>query len=100
MPEPEKTWKRSENADKYNSWQWRKLATAHKRANPLCVRCLEKGIAKPAEATDHVKAIRDGGDFLAWDNLQSLCKKCHFDKTMEEANARKQKERAAKGRGA
>lgn len=38
---------------------------------------------------DHIKPVRDGGtDHL--DNLQTLCRPCHFDKTAQE-NARRAK---------
>lgn len=86
---PKGGWSKSPNADLYDKTAWRKLARAHKRANPLCVRCKEKGMITPVTDTDHIKAVRDGGDPLAWDNLQSLCKPCHLDKSNTERKNRR-----------
>ena len=33
---------------------------------------------------DHVKPIDRGGDPLAADNLQTLCRDCHIEKTRQE----------------
>jgi 5-methylcytosine-specific restriction protein A len=71
----------------YNSAVWRKLSAQYKAANPLCVNFDECGGV--AEITDHIVPIRDGGDKLNWDNLQSLCKKCNFKKTGEQRWKRK-----------
>lgn len=81
-------WSKSPNAKKYKTKAWERLALAHKRDNPLCVECLKQGIRAPVEVTDHVKALRDGGAFLDWNNLQSLCRPCHLRKTNEETKAR------------
>jgi hypothetical protein len=88
-PLKDRNWSKSSNAELYNMTAWRKLAAAHKKANPLCVRCLAKGIRTPVTDTDHIRAVRDGGDPLAWDNLQSLCKPCHMDKSNEERQHRR-----------
>ena len=61
--------------------QWRKVAKAHKRANPLCVECLQLGITEPVAITDHIISIDDGGAKLDVNNLQSLCAKHHNSKT-------------------
>lgn len=74
------------NSKFYKSAAWVNLATAHKRANPLCVQCLEKGISTPVWCTDHIVPINAGGDPLAWDNLQSLCYPCHCRKSGKEAH--------------
>lgn len=52
--------------------------------NPICVMCEEKGLITPAEVTDHKKAINAGGSKTDPDNLQSLCKPCHMDKSNQE----------------
>lgn len=82
-------WSDSPAADLYNSSRWRKFAKWHKAQNPLCVKCLEKGIATPVDHTDHIQAVADGGDPYDMHNVQSLCKSCHFNKTMAEARARR-----------
>ncbi len=74
------------NTDVYNGTRWRKLAITHKRANPYCVHCMERGIVTPVEVTDHTRPINQGGDMYAWDNLQSLCKRCHDVKSGQEAH--------------
>ena len=77
------------NTDVYNGTQWRKLATMHKRANPCCVACMDKGIVSPAQVTDHILPINMGGEVYAWHNLQSLCKRCHDVKSGQEARGGK-----------
>jgi 5-methylcytosine-specific restriction protein A len=56
--------------------RWNKLRAAYALRHPLCCVCLE-----PMEIVDHVVPIAEGGDRLAWDNLQSLCRKHHAAKT-------------------
>lgn len=85
----ESSWSVSDNYKIYNGTKWRSLALAHKRQNPLCAVCLERGIVTPVAVTDHVKAIKDGGRIYDWENLQSLCKPCHMDKTNKETKDRK-----------
>ena len=68
----------------YNS-KWRRESKKFLELHPLCVRCLEKGIATPATVVDHIIPHR-GDQELFWDrsNWQPLCKKCHDHKTMTE----------------
>lgn len=75
-----------EIAKLYNSSKWVKLRNAYIQANPLCERCLEKEIIKPAEEVHHIKPIGTGLDELemmglAYDpgNLMALCKDCHHE---------------------
>ena len=75
-----------DNTAFYNSKEWRRLAKAHKRANPLCVVCESEDRLSPAQVTDHILAIADGGSRLDWDNLQSLCHRCHNAKSGREAH--------------
>lgn len=55
--------------------------------HPLCVHCMERGIAKPATQLDHIIPLIDGGKDDDT-NYQSLCYDCHSVKTAEEAMAR------------
>jgi 5-methylcytosine-specific restriction protein A len=73
----------------HNSQQWRIIRAAHLASSPLCVLCQEKGFVTAAGVVDHIKAIADGGDPIAGDNLQSLCKTCHDSKTWTELNRRR-----------
>ena len=46
-------------------------------------RCCQCGRAGRLEV-DHIRPLARGGDPLDLDNLQSLCKSCHFAKTRAE----------------
>ena len=65
----------------YDSRAWRKLSQWYRKANPLCVKCTDKGFAKRVQIVDHIIPIEDGGESLATSNLQSLCIPCHNTKT-------------------
>jgi len=69
----------------YKSSQWVNLARKHKMLNPLCVGCEAKGFISPVEVTDHITPINQGGLPFSWDNLQSLCHRCHNAKSGAEA---------------
>lgn len=81
----------------YNSALWRKTSRAQLRREPLCRMCLAEGRYTPAVLVDHIKPIRQGGDPLDLDNLQSLCNACHERKSQAEGSrfgkAPKQQER-------
>lgn len=63
------------NRDVYDNPRWRKIALRHKAENPICQVCQEN----PSEETHHVKPINEGGDPYQWDNLLSLCTRCHIE---------------------
>ena len=67
----------------YNSKRWRDTSKSFLKNNPLCVVC-----SYPAQITDHIKEIKDGGSKYDWENLQPLCKSCHNSKTAEEKRKR------------
>jgi 5-methylcytosine-specific restriction protein A len=69
----------------YNSWPWRKLRKAFRIKNPLCKHCLDKDEVTPMKVVDHIVPIKAGGEPLDWDNLQSLCEKCHNKKSANES---------------
>lgn len=82
----EKHGKNQEIAKYYNSSKWVKLRSAYLQANPLCERCLENEVVKPAEEVHHIKPIGSGTSDLemmglAYDpnNLMALCKECHHE---------------------
>jgi 5-methylcytosine-specific restriction endonuclease McrA len=55
---------------------WDKLRAAFVVANPVCQRCWRV----PTEIVHHIKPIDQYPELrLDWDNLQSLCRKCHGD---------------------
>lgn len=68
----------------YHSMSWRNLRVAYMRDHPLCERCLEKGIAKPAEEVHHIRFFESGKTeqdkwffLLNENNLMSVCRECH-----------------------
>lgn len=74
-----------------NSTEWRKVRRVFLVANPLCVRCVERGISQLAEVVHHVKPLENYISSpalmrrLAYDhsNLQALCHKCHNEVHIE-----------------
>jgi len=70
-----------ENHSFYSSGKWQRLRGWFIRRNPVCVWCL-----RPAEVVDHILAIKDGGEALNDNNLQSLCNSCHQRKRGQEAH--------------
>lgn len=86
-----KDWKKVHITDKtravkkiYNTQTWIKLRNGKLMNNPLCERCLAQGIIKSAEEVHHKNPISKGETdeemrelAYNYDNLQSLCKKCH-----------------------
>lgn len=77
----------------YNSPPWRKLRKEKINKNPLCEHCIKENKITPAEEVDHILTIINRPDLaLHYNNLQSLCKKCHIKKTTED-NKGKQRER-------
>lgn len=68
----------------YNSQRWRDLRTWKFTNNPLCEKCMKNNIITPAEDIHHIVSFMRCTDpyqmnTLAYDydNLMSLCKKCH-----------------------
>ena len=50
-----------------------------RRDNQRCQVC-----GKPGFEVDHVKPMHQGGDPWALDNLQTICRQCHIEKTRKE----------------
>ena len=70
----------------YNSREWRLLRDQKRRANPLCELCLANGKVVPTQAIHHKIPIETAQSFdemkrlaFRYDNLQSLCYKCHSE---------------------
>ena len=64
---------------------WRKLRNYHLMVNPLCVMCEKEGYIRIAQVVDHIIPHK-GDNSLRLDpnNLQSLCKRHHDQKTATE----------------
>jgi 5-methylcytosine-specific restriction enzyme A len=60
----------------YNTRTWKRLRKIKLTLNPLCEEC-----GRMATDVDHIKAINDGGEASAIENLRSLCHKDHSRKT-------------------
>ena len=65
----------------YQSYAWRQLRSMFIKRNPLCVEC--EGIG---QVVDHIVPIKSGGDPLEWDNLQTMCHRCHNVKSGKESH--------------
>lgn len=65
----------------YQSRQWRTLRGMFIKQHPLCIECGNVGAV-----VDHIVPIREGGESLAWDNLQTMCHRCHNVKSGKEAH--------------
>jgi 5-methylcytosine-specific restriction protein A len=90
--EPKRPWKSESkpNRDRkpdpfYTSTAWRKLRNQYITAQPLCEHCKQAGNYKPAKVVDHIAPRKERPELeLDWDNLQSLCQRCHQQKTAKE----------------
>ena len=71
----------SENSSFYNSSAWRKVRKAYFTMNPICKWCEEEGRVTTGQIVDHIIEIKDGGETLSLDNLQTLCQVHHNQKT-------------------
>lgn len=63
--------------------RWQVARKAYLRDHPLCVRCEKAGLLVPATCVDHIIPHR-GDELLFWaseTNWQSLCNRCHCQKT-------------------
>lgn len=65
--------------------EWRRYSCGRLSLFPYCARCERLGRARLAIVTDHITPHR-GDPAIFWDvdNHQSLCKKCHDQKTRNE----------------
>lgn len=82
-----------DNYEFYNSTKWRKVSRAYRNANPTCASCEKQGRVGPADICDHRTTLRElqetGGNPYAWENLQSLCHRCHNSKSGKESKGKK-----------
>lgn len=59
--------------------KWEKVRAVKIKQNPLCEMCEKKGIITPSDIVHHIVPISQGGAVLDYDNLMSLCNKCHAE---------------------
>lgn len=84
----EETYTRPERHAFYGTGQWRRIRNAYIRRHPLCEECIRQGRVTQAVIVDHVIEIKDGGSKTDMNNLQSLCRFCHAEKTENEKRKR------------
>ena len=70
----------------YNTTKWRELRMQKLSNNPLCEKCLEKGIVTLATDVHHIYEISNANSIYEmksigfdYNNLMSLCKECHIE---------------------
>ena len=64
----------------HQTWRWRKLSLAKRKADPLCERCALEGVVTPATEVNHIIPISKRPELLyEWSNLQSVCRPCHIE---------------------
>lgn len=81
----------SRNQRFYKSKQWQQTRDYIIRLYPECVRCLENNIITEATDVNHIVNINiDWNRRLDIDNLEALCKSCHWKYTQQEIRERKQ----------
>ncbi len=84
-----KSYSKPQYAKMYNSRRWRALRNMYYKYNPLCKVCKDNNNRiTEGKLVDHIKPVSEGGDFYLWDNLQTLCTRCHAQKTNTEVNKR------------
>jgi 5-methylcytosine-specific restriction protein A len=79
-------WQRQ--APRGRGYRWQRRRAAQLRAQPLCALCYLAGRTRYAEEVDHVVPLRAGGGDID-DNLQSICRACHAEKTAAEWRAQR-----------
>ena len=58
--------------------RWVKVRDNKLKDNPLCEQCEKEGRITIAEEIHHIIPIDQGGDLYDYNNLMSLCHKCHM----------------------
>lgn len=69
----------------YGTKRWKVLRSMVMSREPLCRHCKANGVIRGAEEVDHIIPISDDIDkAYSFNNLQPLCRTCHFIKTNHE----------------
>ena len=79
----------------YNNRKWRRRRAVQLKVEPLCRICQAQGRIEPAVEVDHIKPHRGDANEFFCGEIQSLCRKCHRAKTIDEQ--RQKRGRWAKG---
>lgn len=83
--QPKAGWSKESRHKRGYGYQWYKTKEAVlKRDKHLCQNCLRQGIFTLGDEVDHIVNKAEGGsDKMS--NLETICKKCHKQKTREES---------------
>jgi hypothetical protein len=73
---------RSIDSNFYKSKEWRTCRESYLSQNPLCERCLRKGLIVPGEIVHHkihltTENYLDPTVSLNFENLETVCRTCH-----------------------
>lgn len=75
----------------YVSGVWKKMRSAKLANDPLCERCAAVNVVKAASEVHHKLARREHPLLeLVYENLESVCRRCHRFYTVQEIRERKQ----------
>ena len=77
------SWRKKAKRPNYRRWRAVRLKVLD-RDGWACVKCSKKGRLE----VDHRIALEDGGAVFDLGNLQSLCSRCHFEKSQSERRGR------------
>jgi len=81
--------RRGSSRERGYDYRWERVRAMHLANEPLCRMCQQAGRTSAAVLVDHITPIRDGGERLDDDNLQSLCRACHDSKTANDVRRRR-----------
>ena len=83
--------KRGSSSERGYDSRWQKLRLYKLAKDGLCERCETNGEVEKAVLVHHIKPISSGGEALDYDNLMSLCTRCHVDihKELESGSGRR-----------
>lgn len=56
---------------------WDRFSYNYRRRHPFCAECERRGRVVPADVTDHIVPLEDGGPKFDVENLNPLCHACH-----------------------
>lgn len=69
--------------------EWDRLSLEFRQRHPFCIFCEQRGIDTLTDLVDHIIPVVDRPDLRhSWENLCSLCKRCHGRKFQLEVYAR------------
>jgi len=77
--------KRRSSVERGYDKAWQKARAMKASQDPLCERCLKRGIVKPMNEVHHIIPIDVRPDLrLAMSNLESICLDCHHEEHKED----------------